>query len=137
MNRNTQRAFFIYELNRLHQECMVKARHLENVTSGDVAITFNLIDKCAETFIQLKQLCDIFMRIASDNRSFDDDLERIEAMKIRVRQYESAAYEHWNEIRNWDTRNKYPEFRRKKASVHKIGPVRLYSTYSRNKRECS
>lgn len=116
---------------------MVKAQHLVNVTSGDVVITFDLIDKCAATFIQLIQLCDIFMRITSDASSFDDELERIEAMKIKVRQYESVAYEHWNEIRNWDTRNKYPEFRRKSASVHKIGLVKRYPAYSRSRRECS
>ena len=113
-NRAEHVLFFVYELNRLHQECMVKAQHLANVTSGNVTVTFKVIDVCAEVFNQLMQLSDLFTRIANDvnQACHKDELERIEEMRVKITQYQSEGSKHWNRIRNWDIRNKYPEFRK-------------------------
>lgn len=113
-NRAEKVLFFVYELNRLHQECMVKARHLANVTSGNVTVTFKVIDQCAETFSQLMQLADLFTRIANDvnQACHRDELERIEEMRAKITLYQTEGSKHWNRIRNWDIRNKYPEFQR-------------------------
>lgn len=113
-NRAEKVLFFVYELNRLHQECMVKARHLANVTSGNVTVTFKVIDQSAETFSQLMQLADLFTRIANDvnQACHRDELERIEEMRAKITLYQTEGSKHWNRIRNWDIRNKYPEFQR-------------------------
>ncbi len=117
MNKHAEKQHFLYELNRLHRECMVKGQYLTNVISGDVAATFDVIDICADAFLRLTQISDIFIKIASDvNREYNEgELEYIREMKLQVIRYESTARKHWNEIRQWDIRKKFPEFQKPEA----------------------
>lgn len=113
MDKTTEKVLLIYELNRLHQECMVKAQHLANVRSGEVPVTFDVIDICDQAFRQLTLLAPIFMKIASEvnYRDYCDELARIEVLKERVARYQSEAYAHWTAIRSWDSRNNFRKHR--------------------------